>query len=325
MKKLLSIAFASVLAFALLFSGCSNEPAETKPEPKTVQTPSEPGTPDGKMDVSIVESKESKIATFGNYPKTHVKDTDVIDGLNALSDADADATTGYYTYKDKQYGRFATETVNPLTGEKTVTYDWFLVEPITWLVLDSADGKLLLISENVLDAKQYNEKSEEITWGVSSIRNWLNGLGDFATKTSFYNSAFSSEEQKLIVTQDITSAANPQYGTAGGENTKDRVSFFGIADLEKADSWSESIFKEVANRACRGTDYAHYCGSGEYSTYLLKSSSWWWLRDSGVTSDSAANVDEFGKTVSAGYKVSYNGIGVRPVIVLNAEYINQVS
>lgn len=325
MKKLLSIALVSVLAFTLVFSGCSKETNEPKPEEKTVLIPEEPGTPAGKMDISIKESKEARIATFGNYPQTLVEDEKVIDGLNALSESDADAATGYYTYDDNQYGKVATVTKDPMTGEETTVYDWFLVEPITWTVLDESDGKILLISENVLDAKQYNEKNEAITWGVSSIRNWLNGLGDFKTKTSFYNSAFSAEEQKLIVTQDVTNDANPQYNTAGGENTKDRVSFFSIADLEKADTWSEEIFAETDGRACKGTDYAHYNGAGQYNTYILKSSSWWWLRGSGVTENFAANVDEFGKTVVAGYNASYGGIGVRPVIVLNAEYVNAVS
>ena len=325
MKKLLSIALVSVLAFTLVLSGCSKEPAETTPEPKTVETPEEPGTPAGKMDISFTDSEGVKIATFGNYPKTHVEETSVIDGLNALSESDADATTGYYTYDGEQYGRVVTVTVDPLTGEETTEYDWFLVEPITWTVLDESDGKILLISENVLDAKQYNEKNENITWGVSTIRNWLNGLGDYKTETSFYNSAFSAEEQKIILTQDVTNDANPQYDTAGGENTKDRVTFFSIADLENADTWSEDIFAEVENRACPGTDYAHFNGSGEYKTYLLESSSWWWLRGAGVTENFAVNVDEFGKTVTAGYNASYNGIGVRPVIVLNAECVNEVS
>lgn len=326
MKKLLSIAFVSVLAVTLLFSGCDKEPTvEPTPVVKTVQTPDEPGTPDGKMDVSMVEAKKSKIATFGNYPNTQVEDEEILNGLNALAESDADATTGYYTYKEEQYGRVATEETDPSTGEKTITYDWFLVEPITWVVLDESDGKILLISENVLDGKKYNETNENVSWGVSTIREWLNGLGDYKTKTSFYNSAFSAEEQKLIVTQDVTSEKNPQYGTAGGENTKDRVTFFSLADLEKADSWSCDIFTEEENRAATGTDYAHFCGSSEYTTYFLRSSSWWWLRNSGTAENFAAHMDEFGKTIAAGYSVSFDGIGVRPVIVLNAEYVNVVS
>jgi hypothetical protein len=49
-------------------------------------------------------------------------------------------------------------------------------ESIEWCILDiNAAGQLLIISEKVLEKKEYNETERDITWEKSTIRSWLNG------------------------------------------------------------------------------------------------------------------------------------------------------
>ena len=66
------------------------------------------------------------------------------------------------------------------------------VWPITWRVLQRNSNGLLVIAEQGLDAKPYNEEFCDITWADCTLRRWLNG--------EFFNKAFNEQEQSLIKT-----------------------------------------------------------------------------------------------------------------------------
>ena len=72
--------------------------------------------------------------------------------------------------------------------------------PIEWWVLDSGNGKILLICKNALASNtKYQEGSSWSTcsWENCDIRYWLNG--------DFYNNCFSEEERNMILTSSIWS------------------------------------------------------------------------------------------------------------------------
>ena len=62
-------------------------------------------------------------------------------------------------------------------------------EDIEWLVLDNTDGKLLVISKDILNYMRYSETTT--VWEYSDLRTWLNG--------EFYDLAFSDDEKSSIV------------------------------------------------------------------------------------------------------------------------------
>ena len=55
--------------------------------------------------------------------------------------------------------------------------------PIEWIVIDKREESKLVISKYGIDAKIYNDSSENIKWKTSSLRKWL--------KKDFIDSAFS--------------------------------------------------------------------------------------------------------------------------------------
>lgn len=328
MKKSLIVLIVLMLTVTCLFAGCDGSGAGSKNEPKTALTPDEPAAPSNKIDVSVKEGKEYKELVFGRFPADKVKDESLIESLNALPDTDKDAATGYYTYKDQQYLKEFVIEKDPVTKKDITVIYWFEVNPITWYVLDESDGKIMLVAKSNVDARKFNETLEDTNWGVSTLRNWLNGMGDYkGENTSFYNSAFTAEEQSVILTQDITTASNPKYNTSGGDAVKDRVTILSIEDLDKSSSWSEKSFApdkdgDVSLRACGNTAYALFKGAADEASYALRSSSWQWLRNMGSYAQNAALITESGLTLEAGYVVTFNQVGVRPVIVLNGDYIN---
>lgn len=69
-------------------------------------------------------------------------------------------------------------------------------EEISWTVMSVDDGKALLVSDVCLYAMPYNSDRTDNSWTNSDLRKWLNG--------EFYQSAFSSTEQGVIIEKEIT-------------------------------------------------------------------------------------------------------------------------
>lgn len=69
-------------------------------------------------------------------------------------------------------------------------------KPVTWLVISEDDEGKILLSENILDVKKYNEKYEKIDWDKTTLYEYLN--------SDFVNEYFSKEERdQMIFTNDV--------------------------------------------------------------------------------------------------------------------------
>lgn len=54
------------------------------------------------------------------------------------------------------------------------------------MVLDVKEGQVLLLSNNALDAKAYNDEKIDVSWENCTLRKWLNN--------DFYETAFYEQE-----------------------------------------------------------------------------------------------------------------------------------
>jgi len=88
-------------------------------------------------------------------------------------------------------------------------------EDIAWRVLLIENGKLLLIADKNLDSQRYNTDLDFVTWENCSLREWLNA--------TFYEEAFTPEEQAMIPTTLVINYDNLEYLTGGGNSTNDKV------------------------------------------------------------------------------------------------------
>ena len=173
--------------------------------------------------------RERKNEIYGKYPQMRVEDNYTIDRLNDLAGPTPNKndnhdwinyryfvknqnnhSEGFMFYKDieldgsKYRGVFVKHnrpntrhddfdvSYNKNIYEEGKTY-WFIFQPIEWRVLsDSSEGKLLQ-SVKVLDAQDYNSNKDnpKNDFEESSLKEWLN--------ETFYDDAFSEEEQKRII------------------------------------------------------------------------------------------------------------------------------
>ena len=172
------------------------------------------------------------------------------------------------------------------------------VKPIEWTVMKTEKNKMLLLSKYVLDAQPYNKKDEKVTWETSDIRRWLN--------SDFYITAFNDIEQSKIADTLVRTENNPESGTAGGNDTEDKVF---LLSREEA----ESLFINNEERRTTATKYAEKAG-----VYMDDEGySGWWLRSPGDCSIYAAGVYYDGWVDRNGIYVDHDYDGVRPALWLN--------
>ncbi len=174
-------------------------------------------------------------------------------------------------------------------------------EEIEWQVLSVERDRALLISRYILDSKWYQGNRNGVTWENSYIRNWLNG--------TFYNSAFTSSEQRSILEVSNSNPDNPQFAAGrGGNSTRDRIFLLSIDEANR-------YFYSDRDRQCLLTDYARVNG-GPYSVDST-GYAWWWLRSPGQNVVSAADVFPSGRINAEGYWTDDKTIGVRPAFWLD--------
>ena len=180
-------------------------------------------------------------------------------------------------------------------------------EPIEWRVLAKENGRLLVISEYGLDAVPFNTEYENKTWAQCTLRTWLN--------VTFLKEAFSSEEQSLIATTNVTADKTPQYSTIPGNATNDKVFLLSAIEAEK-------YFTSDQDRQAASTVYAIARGawtSNDYQTVSGEAACWWWLRSPGRSQSRAAAVDIGGSLYCAGRNVNRAGDCVRPALWINLD------
>lgn len=181
---------------------------------------------------------------YGMYPQSNVNDVDLIDKLNH---SELTTLNGYYYYNHEYYSKRKAKIAKDTgTGEPLPIHDfdngneiiegadyWFKVEPITWRVLENKDNNYLLLSEKLIEVKQYNTGGiREIdgktimpnNYKYSKIREWLNG--------SFYNNAFFFNKdsiQLVEINNSASTTATPESGFEC-ENTFDNVTLLSFKD-----------------------------------------------------------------------------------------------
>ncbi|MCQ2418864.1 MAG: DUF6273 domain-containing protein [Clostridia bacterium] len=138
-------------------------------------------------------------------------------------------------------------------------------EPIEWVVVDKQDGKVLLVSKNILDCKPYSAAGNP-AWSSSDLRKRLND--------TFLVQAFTEEEQALILTSEIAADKNPKQHTDPGSDTQDKVFILSLSEIE-------DYFPGETDSICYLTQWAK---NTALKTRTSRSSHWYWVRTPGTES-----------------------------------------
>lgn len=172
-------------------------------------------------------------------------------------------------------------------------------EPIEWRVLAVENGKVLLITEKLLDYVLYNNENESVTWENCSLRVWLN--------QTFYKNSFSDSERELILKTNISTQNNPKYDTYGGNSTQDRIFALSIDEVE-------TYFLYDSDRFAYTTTYSRkrgHAGSDSFGNY---GTGRWWLRTPGKQSNLVCGIRYDGSIGNVGFDANEETVAVRPAM-----------
>ena len=277
---------------------------------------------------------------FGSYPQTYVGDSmneTLETWYNSSSPANlktyttrVDGNYGSYTshmytdgeiyargYSNKHYysSSYTYSTRDSVPANGTVV--WFKVEPIRWLVLNydeyiaGTDTELELLSELVLTGNIYfNTTSDGNSWETSFIREWMNG--------TFYNSAFTVDEQEMIATSTVLNNVTGDYENStsdgSGPTTYDKIYLKSYNEMSSGLFSTGKTNQNHARIMCSPTDFAlsnNTYMNTSWTTSYRKGTSYYWTRSAGSTASDACLVLYNGVIRSHSVNIAY---GVRPAL-----------
>lgn len=181
-----------------------------------------------------------------------------------------------------------------LMNRKVVSLGLWEKQPVEWIVIDEDAESYLLLSRYALERRPFHDYKARITWGNSSLRNWLNDI--------FLNKAFSVDDRKLILDTEVPFHNNPQFEQKQEASTTDKVFLLSGAEVEKYLSREERIL-EVTNKTYEKSGVRGY-----------SKKCWWWLRTVGCRQGYESMVYDEGSIMYCGLEVDSLLVMVRPAI-----------
>lgn len=181
-------------------------------------------------------------------------------------------------------------------------------EPISWVVLYQDVGKVLVVSEYVLEHTYFKKADKDVKftrclYKDSDLRKYLN--------EDFYNNAFTDKERAVILKTKITTPYVEDYQALSYE-TEDFIFPLSVDEVLRYISGSGTLIHGVP------TEYDREKFKSSLSDLSgvpgIEKAMSWWLRDMGSNSKSAAYVAGFeSRPGTYGWDVDYKS-GVRPAM-----------
>lgn len=186
--------------------------------------------------------------------------------------------------------------------------------PIKWRVLQNSGNELFMLSEYILDCKQYHREHKDITWGDCDLRKWLND--------EFYNIAFTAAEQAFIKTTHCTDNGE------GIPETGDKIFLVSVPEVKSLTPAHDA--NTAIRRRTIGTEFArtkkpdgcrlYVYNLGVEQDYIIEDEekrgcSWWWLRPQG-NRPSRAQIVGARNSIRSYERVDLARVGVRPALKL---------
>lgn len=169
-------------------------------------------------------------------------------------------------------------------------------EPVEWLVLETSESDVLLVSRYCLDTQPFHGENVPIQWDQCDLRQWMN--------TDMLKAMFTEEELAQIGETALEARKHPHFTTSPGQDTVDRLFLLSYEEVER-------FFPDPEDRLGFATPYAR---SQRAWVNRENGASGWWLRTTGHSADDECRVSSEGKFVN--YDVNYKVDTVRPAMRL---------
>ena len=192
-----------------------------------------------------------------------------------------------------------------------------------WRVLDVKEDRALLITEEIIEQREYHNRKESVTWANSEIRSYLN--------TTFLD-RFIDEDKSIIIPVLHENKGNAWYPSDGGEETIDSIFLLSLDEAVRL--YFRDSSKCLINRSPK---QRYWFQKKDENNPLRRAcydgySWWWWLRTPGRDNRRAIYIHGDGNIGIQGngtYKYSSNTIhpitkknegGLRPAVWIKTKF-----
>ena len=184
-------------------------------------------------------------------------------------------------------------------------------ELIKWRVLRVDSDRMLVLSEKILDARQYHsDHAQGAPWQSSDLRRWLNG--------EFYERAFSDSDKAHVMKCVNPYYKNPEFPGVAGSETTDYV--FCLSILEAEDYLLSSYVSLLAEPTAYAKAKIISANPSPVNPADVitdpDARRPWWLRTNGWDLWLASIIHEEDRISYRGRVVTAEDVGVRPAIFL---------
>ena len=213
-------------------------------------------------------------------------------------------------------------------GYYTSTVYYFRFDPIIWKVLelDETNNKAFLFANIALDSQDYfydysftrtidGKTVYANNYEYSTIRSWLND--------NFYNTAFTKEEQQIILDTLVDNSASSTGYTTNQfacNDTIDKIFLLSYNDVVNSKYGFSSVYSEYdILRQLKSTDYAKAQGCYKSTSTSYLGNCYWWLRSPSYNYSTDARYVSDDGGVNVGYSVYLTLVGVVPALWISIE------
>ena len=106
-----------------------------------------------------------------------------------------------------------------------------------WIVLERKGDMALVITERLVEQRNWNETAADVRWETCTLRAYLNG--------EFYNSFAPGDQKRIVeVTNQNPNTRGPDYEIPGGNPTNDKVFLLSLDEVLRYFGDSTAAFKE---------------------------------------------------------------------------------
>ncbi len=154
-----------------------------------------------------------------------------------------------------------------MNSDKLISFGEYL-----WRILAVENGRMLIMTEQMTDQRDFHHKKEEVTWEQSEIRGFLNNefLGRFT----------DSDINRIVEVQN-RNAGNPWYGSLGGNDTVDRVFLLSLEEVVRLYFGDSGRLLDQPKPNQRYWFDRKDENNPLRRALFLNSSWWWWTRTPG--------------------------------------------
>lgn len=150
-----------------------------------------------------------------------------------------------------------------------------------WKVLDIKNNQMLIITDKIIEQRDYHNKKEPVTWEISEIRYYLNNV--FIEK-------LSSIDKNKIKSVKNCNAGNPWYGSYGGNDTVDKIFLLSLDEVVRLYFGDSSRLLDNPKPKQRYWFDRKDENNEKRKALFMESGWWWWTRTPGKNNKVAVYV-----------------------------------